>query len=84
MLPQIKKRLKSFILEEEGKISKQSVLKIGSVLVFSILGSANHVFGGCGCGCAPDPCAGGGGSGGSCGCTSSGSSCSCSCGCSCD
>ena len=61
MLPKIKKRIKSFILEEEGKISKQSILKIGSVLLFSVIGAKN-VFGGCGgCGC------GGCGSGGSCG-----------------
>ena len=84
MLPKIKKRLKSFILEEEGRISKQSALKIGSVLVLSLLGSSSNVLGGCSCGsCASDPCAGGGGGGGgSCG-GGGGGCCGCSCGGSC-
>ena len=79
MLPKIKKKLKSFILEEEGRISKQSVLKIGSVLAMSLLASSHDVLGGCGCGggsCgggssggSVDPCGGGGGgSCGGCGC----------------
>lgn len=93
MLPKIKKRIKSFILEEEGKISKQSILKIGSVLLFSIIGSKD-VFGGCGgCGCGCGGCAGGscgtvttdtGGSGSTSGCPSPApepAAYSCGCGC---
>src|SRR3989338_5032918 len=57
MLPKIKKRLKSFVLEEEGRISKQSVLKIGSVLAMSLLASSHAVLGGCGgCGCGCGSC----------------------------
>ena len=78
MLPQIKKRLKSFILEEGGRISKHSVLKIGSVLLLSAVGSTNHAFGGCSCG-SVDPCAPGGGGGGG-GCGGGGGGC-CGCGC---
>ena len=71
MLPKIKKRLKSFVLEEEGRISKQSVLKIGSVLATSFLASSHDVLGGCSCG---GSCCGGGGGGGggSCGCEEGG------------
>lgn len=63
MLPKIKKRLKSFILEEEGRIPKSSILKTGSVLLLSLLGSSSNVLGGCGC-ATSDPCAGSGGCGG--------------------
>lgn len=74
MLPKTKKKIKSFVLEEEGKISKQAILKIGTALLSSGLVSANHVFGGCSCGGggASNPCGGGGGGGGggSCGCVS--------------
>ena len=72
MLPKIKKRLKSFVLEEEGRISKQAVLKIGTALALSSI-SLSQVFGGCSCG-SSDPCAGGGGGGGggSCGCEEAG------------
>lgn len=84
MLPKIKKRLKSFILEEEGRISKQSALKIGSVLLLSAVGSSSDVLGGCGCGCSapvggggcpPTGGGGGGGGGGGCGCTTGGTYC---------
>ena len=48
MFPKLKKRIKSFILEEEGKIPKQSIIKVGSVLALAALGSAKHVFPQCG------------------------------------
>ena len=91
MLPKIKKRLKSFVLEEEGKISKQSVLKIGSVLLLSILGSSSHVgswSGGSGGGGGGGGGSGGGGSGGgatgcsgACGAAGGGEGCGCYSGC---
>jgi len=68
MLPKIKKRIKSFILEEEGRISKQSALKIGAALALSSA-SLSHLAD---AQCPPGGCAGAGGCGGSCGCTSEG------------
>lgn len=64
MLPTIKKRLSSFILNEEGKISKSSLLKLSAFSVSFVL-SSKIVSAGCGCSCG---CAcGGGGCGGGCG-----------------
>ena len=69
MLPKIKKTIKSYLLEEEGKISKQSVLKIGAALAFSagLVNSPAHAQ------CA-DP---NGQYSNSCTCTGSCGSCSC-------
>lgn len=73
MLPKIKKRLKSFILEEEGRISKQSVLTIGAIL--ATLGLATTIGGTHEC---PNPGSCDGCSCGSCSC--GGSCCGCGCG----
>jgi len=35
MFPKLKKKIKSFLLSEEGKISKQSIITIGSILTIS-------------------------------------------------
>lgn len=75
MLPQIKKRLSSFILDESGKISKRSLIKLS---ILSAVASTYFVMsskivsascggggcGSCGCGCGGG---GGGGAGGGCG-----------------
>jgi len=37
--PKIKKKIKAFLSKEEGKISKQSLLKVGTVLGAIALGS---------------------------------------------
>ena len=38
MIPKIKKKLTSFLTEEEGKISKQSLLSLGSFLSAAVIG----------------------------------------------
>lgn len=40
MFPKIKKKIASFLLSEEGKISKQSMLSIGSFLSAGVIGAA--------------------------------------------
>jgi hypothetical protein len=39
-LPKIKKKVNAFLVGEEGKISKKSLLKVGAVLSTIALGSA--------------------------------------------
>jgi hypothetical protein len=38
MIPKIKKKLTSFLLSEEGKISKQSLLSLGSFISAAVIG----------------------------------------------
>jgi len=38
MLPKIKKRITSFLLSEEGKISKQSLLSLGAFISAAVIG----------------------------------------------
>ena len=38
MIPKIKKKLKGFLVEEEGKISKQSMLSLGSFISAAVIG----------------------------------------------
>lgn len=70
MLPKLKKKIKSFLLDEEGKISKASSLYLGAALAAASLASveAQCLPGGCAGACA---CAGScSGGGASCGCVS--------------
>ncbi len=39
MLPEFKKRITSFLVGDEGKISKQSLLNLGAFLGVGVLGS---------------------------------------------
>ncbi|MBU4502794.1 MAG: hypothetical protein KKA79_09435 [Nanoarchaeota archaeon] len=38
MFPKVKKKIKSFLLSEEGKISKQSLLSLGSFVSAAVVG----------------------------------------------
>jgi len=38
MLPKIKKKISSFLLSEEGKISKQSLLSLGAFVSAAVIG----------------------------------------------
>ena len=38
MLPKIKKKITGFLLNEEGKISKQSLLSLGSFISAAVIG----------------------------------------------
>ena len=38
MLPKIKKKITGFLLNEEGKISKQSMLSLGSFISAAVIG----------------------------------------------
>ncbi|MBI2558960.1 hypothetical protein HYW20_06585 [Candidatus Woesearchaeota archaeon] len=73
MLPKLKKKIKGFLLEEEGKISKASSLYLGAALAAASLADVHAQClpggGGCACACAGS-CSGGGG--GSCGCEEAG------------
>lgn len=50
MFPDIKKRLKSFVISEKGSISKQSVLAIGAFLTGASVGLVKEVKAGSMCG----------------------------------
>ena len=43
MLPKIKKRITSFLLSEEGKISKQALLTTGAFLAGATIGAVSSV-----------------------------------------
>jgi len=50
-LPKIKKRISNFILKEEGRISKQSLISMGAFLggaVIGVINSGKDVYGGIG------------------------------------
>lgn len=89
-LPQIKKKISSFLLGEEGHISKKVVVGLGVVIAGIAVQTARASHcqaqtpaGGCGGGCSGGGCAGGAcGQSGSCGaCGGGGCSGSCSGGC---
>lgn len=67
-LPKFKKKLSSFILDESGNISKQSIVNVGTILATGVVASASvsatHMCGGGGGG---DGGSGGGGGDGCCG-----------------
>ena len=57
LLPDLKKKISDFVFEEEGQISKGSLISLGIVATsFStaFVASSNDVVArGCGCGCFP-------------------------------
>jgi len=64
MLPKLKRKIKSFLLEEEGKISKASFVYLGAALAAASLASVNAQWAG--------SCGGEDGGAGSCGCVAAG------------
>ena len=45
MLPKIKKKITSFLLSEEGKIPKHSLLSLGSFVSAAVIGENPKLFG---------------------------------------
>lgn len=73
IIPKVKKRISSFLTNEEGKISKQSLLLLGtlasvaaitSLSSTSVYAQCSCAGGGCGCGCSTGCSASGCGAGG--------------------
>jgi hypothetical protein len=42
-IPQVKKKISSFLLDEDGKISKQSILTLGSIMSVAVIGGVLKV-----------------------------------------
>lgn len=67
MFPKLKKRLSSFLFSEEGKISKQALVSVGSFLSTTVLASvlmSKESSAGGACGGGSGPCGGACGGGG--------------------
>lgn len=60
MFPKLKKRLSSFLVSEEGRISKQTVISVGAFISSSVIGgilmSKDASAGACACACSSSPC----------------------------